>query len=313
MPGGRLTHEDRRQIAAWLADGLGYAEIGRRLGRPTSTISREVARNCASGAYLADDAQQAAGHRARRRKPARPGPVTGGQSTEMVRGFVDQFATLLAATGLPRMTARVFVCLLTADADGLTSADLVRRLQVSPASVSKSIAYLEAMELVVRHPDPGGRRERYVIDDDVWLRAWQADTSAHGEIATAAQRGIEIFGADTTAGARLGKMGQFFARLSEQMSGGGLGETVVHDALTVIAALVHTGRPLTLGALAAALDWPRGRATAALDAIERQPAIADPLALRVIGPETYTFTTRPDRLSPAQREGLQICIQNRTL
>ncbi|WP_228838915.1 GbsR/MarR family transcriptional regulator [Nocardia amamiensis] len=311
VPGGRLTHEDRRQIAAWLADGLGYAEIGRRLGRPTSTISREVARNRASGAYLADDAQQAAGHRARRRKPAWPaGPVTDEQSTEVVRGFVDQFATLLAATGLPRMTARVFVCLLTADASGLTSADLVRRLQVSPASVSKSIAYLEAMELVVRQQDLGGRRERYVIDDDVWLRAWQADTSAHGEIATAAQRGIEIFGADTIAGARLGKMGQFFARLSEQMSGSTFGETVVYDALTVVAALVHAGRPLTLGALAGALDWPRDRATAALDAIERQPAIADPLALRASGPETYTCTTRPDRLSPAQREALQIAAQS---
>jgi len=72
MPGGRLTHEDRQRIAAWLADGLGYAEIGRRLGRPTSTISREVARYGVPGDYLADHAQQAAGHRARRRKPARP-------------------------------------------------------------------------------------------------------------------------------------------------------------------------------------------------------------------------------------------------
>ncbi|MGW5649356.1 helix-turn-helix domain-containing protein [Saccharopolyspora sp. NPDC003752] len=306
MPGGRLTHEDRRRIAAWLADGLGYAEIGRRLGRPTSTISREVARNAASGDYLADHAQQAAGHRARRRKPARPAePATDGQPTEAARGFVDQFAARLAATGLPRMTARVFVCLLTADADGLTAADLVHRLQVSPASVSKSIGYLEAMELVVRQQDPGGRRERYAIDDDVWLRAWQADTGAHGEIATAAQRGIEIFGADTTAGARLGKMGRFFARLSEQMSGSTLTEAVVHDALTVLAALVHAGRPLTLDALTTALDWPRERATAALDAIQRQPVIADPLALRASGPETYVLTTRPDRLSPAQRAALE--------
>ncbi|MFL6125402.1 helix-turn-helix domain-containing protein [Actinophytocola sp.] len=305
MPGGRLTPEDRRQIAAWLADGLGYAEIGRRLGRPTSTISREVARNGASGDYLADHAQQAAGHRARRRKRARPAePATDGQPTEVVRGFVDQFATLLAATGLPRMAARVFASLLTADAGGLTAADLVRRLQVSPASISKSIGYLEAMELVVRQPDPGGRRERYLIDDDVWLRAWQADTGAHGEIATAAQRGIEIFGADTTAGARLGKMGQFFARLSEYMSDSTLTDAIVYDALTVLAALVHAGRPLSLDTLATALDWSQDRATAALDAIHRQPAIADPLALRAVGPTTYTLTTRPDRLSPAQREAL---------
>ncbi|MDT0345319.1 MarR family transcriptional regulator [Streptomyces litchfieldiae] len=306
MPGGRLTHEDRRRIAAWLADGLGYAEIGRRLGRPTSTISREVARNGAPGDYLADHAQQAADHRAHRRKPARPArPTADEQRTEEERDFVDAFANQLAATGLPRMTARVFVCLLTADAGGLTASDLVRRLQVSAASVSKSIAALEAMELVLRQPDPGGRRERYVIDDDVWLRAWQADTGAHGEIATAAARGIEIFGAETTAGTRLGKMGQFFAQLSEQMSGSTLAETVVYDALTVLAALVHAGRPLTLGALATGLDWPRDRAAAALDAIQRQPAIADPLALRAIGPETYTVTTRPDRLSPAQREALR--------
>jgi DNA-binding transcriptional regulator GbsR (MarR family) len=306
VPGGRLTHEDRRRIAAWLAEGLGYAEIGRRLGRPTSTISREVARNAALGDYLADHAQQAAGHRAHRRKPARPPePSADGQQGEVVRGFVDEFATLLAATGLPRMTARVFACLLTADAGGLTAADLVRRLQVSPASVSKSIGYLEAMELVVRRPDTGGRRERYVIDDDVWLRAWQADTGAHGDIATAAQRGIEIFGSGTTAGTRLATMGRFFGRLSEQMSGSTLTEPVGYDALTVLAALVHAGRPLTAGALATALGWPRDRATTALDTIHRQPAIADPLALQVTGPETYALTARPDRLSPAQREALE--------
>jgi DNA-binding transcriptional ArsR family regulator len=306
MPGGRLTHEDRRQIAGWLADGLGYAEIGRRLGRPTSTISREVARNGASGDYLPGHAQQAASHRARRRKPARPAePATDGQPTESVRGFVDQFATLLAATGLPRMTARVFVCLLTADASGLTAADLVRRLQVSPASVSKSIAHLEAMELVTRQADPGGRRERYLIDDDVWLRAWQADTGAHGEIATAAQRGIQIFGAETTAGVRLGRMGRFFALLREQMSGSTLTDSVGYDPLTVLAALVHAGRPLTLHTLATGLDWSRDRAGDALDTIQRQPAIADPLALQTTGPETYGLTARPDRLSPAQRRAFE--------
>ena len=304
MPGDRLTHEDRLRIQQWLADGLGYAEIGRRLGRPTSTISREVARNGAGGVYLAGHAQQAAGHRARRSKPRPTGQVSDGQPTEAARGFVDRFATLLAATGLPRMTARVFVCLLTADASGLTSADLVGRLQVSPASVSKSIGYLEAMELVVRRPDPGGRRERYVIDDDVWLRAWQADTGAHGEIAVAARQGVEIFGAGSTAGTRLHAMGRFFARLSEQMRGHPVAEPVVHDALTVLAALVHAGRRLTLDALTTALDWPRDRTTAALDVLRRHPAIADPLVLRTTGRETYHLAARPDRLSPAQREAL---------
>jgi len=305
MPGSRLTLEDRRRVAAWLADGLGYAEIGRRLGRPTSTISREVARNTTSGAYVAAAAQQAAGNRARRRKPARPAePVVDGPQPELVRGFADRFAASLAATGMPKMTARVFVCLLLADADGLTATDLVRRLQVSPASVSKSIGLLEAMDLVTRRTDPGRRRERYLIDDDVWLRAWQADTGAHGEVAAVAQQGMEIFGAQTTAGARLDRMGRFFARLSEQMGGSTLAETAEYNALTVIAALVHAGRPLTLDTLATALGWPRARAADALDTIRRQPAIADPLTLRAAG-SAYTLTARPDRLGAAQRRALR--------
>ncbi|WP_435869960.1 MarR family transcriptional regulator [Amycolatopsis mediterranei] len=300
MPGGRLTLEDRRRIAGWLADGLGYAEIGRRLGRPTSTVSREVARNSASGEYRPAHAQEAAGHRARRRRRA-----SGGEPPEVVRGFVAEFAALLAATGLPRMTARVFTCLLTAEGGGLTSADLVRLLRVSPASVSKSIGALEAMDLVARRPDPGGRRERYRIDDDVWLRAWQADTGAHGRLAVAAQQGSELFGPDTAAGARLARMGRFFGGLSEQMSGSTVAEAAGYDALTVVAALGHAGRPLTPDELAAALGWPGERARAALEAIRQRPALADPFALRDGESGTVVLTPRPDRLSPVQRAALE--------
>ncbi|WP_086839251.1 GbsR/MarR family transcriptional regulator [Amycolatopsis kentuckyensis] len=299
MNARRLSLEDRRRIAGWLDAGLGYAEIGRRLGRPTSTISREVARNSASGRYRPGHAQEAATHRARRRRPSRPG----GEPADAARGFVAEFAALLAATGLPRMTARVFTCLLTAEAGGLTSADLVRLLRVSPASVSKSVGALEAMELVARGPDPGGRSERYRIDDDVWLRAWQADTGAHGRLAAAAREGSELFGPDTTAGARLARMGRFFGRLSEQMGGSTVAEATAGDALTVVAALVHAGRPSAVDELAAALGWPRARAEAALDALRRRPAIADPLELRGAG--TVTVTARPDRLSPAQREAIR--------
>lgn len=300
MPGGRLTLDDRRRIAGWLADGLGYAEIGRRLGRPTSTVSREVSRNSTAGEYRPARAQEAAGQRARRR-----GRRAGGEPARVVRGFVDEFAALLAATGLPRMTARVFTCLLTAEGGGLTSADLVRLLQVSPASVSKSIGALEAMDLVARRPDPGGRRERYRVDDDVWLRAWQADTGAHGRLAAAAHRGSELFGPDTTAGTRLASMGGFFGRLSEQMGDSTLADATGYDALTVVAALVHAGRPVTPDELATVLGWPGERTAAALDAIRARPAIADPLALHDAGAGTVALTARSDRLSPGQREAIR--------
>jgi hypothetical protein len=203
------------------------------------------------------------------------------------------------------MTARVFACLLTAASGGLTSADLVGLLQVSPASVSKSIGYLELMELVVRKSDPGRRRERYVIVDDVWLRAWRADTGAHTAVASAARRGAEIFGTDTPAGTRLARMGEFFGWLSEQMGAGDPAEETVHDGLTVVAALVYAARPLTVDGLADALGWPRERVTAALGAVERRPNLADPLALEPVAPGRYALAPRPDRLSPAQRASLQ--------
>lgn len=299
MPGSRLSGEERRRIEAWLSEGLGYAEIGRRLDRPTSTISREVVRNGVPGAYRAEDAARAAAERGRSRRRRRPQPVSDGDATALA--FLDEFASLLAATGLPRMTARVFVCLLTADEEGLAAADLVRLLRVSPASVSKSIAALEAMELMARRTAAGSRRERYFVAEDVWLRAWQADTGAHGRVAAAAERGVAIFGADTAAGARLAAMGAFFARLHDQMSA--VTPAVVADALTVVAALIHAGRPLALDVLAAALDWTVPRTRAALDAIARHPDIADPLALETGGGE-YRLVVRADRLSRAQQEAL---------
>ncbi|GAA3656850.1 hypothetical protein GCM10022224_019910 [Nonomuraea antimicrobica] len=40
-----MPQRDRRRIAAGLADGLFHRENARRLDRPTSTITRELARN----------------------------------------------------------------------------------------------------------------------------------------------------------------------------------------------------------------------------------------------------------------------------
>ena len=77
MPGRRRTKTDRRQIAAGLAQGLDYAGIAHQLGRPTSTVSREVARNGGPGCYRGDLAHLATTHRAAlaRRQP-RSGPAS---------------------------------------------------------------------------------------------------------------------------------------------------------------------------------------------------------------------------------------------
>jgi len=113
----------------------------------------------------------------------------------------------LVQMGLPRMLSRVLTCLTTADSGSMTSAELVRRLGVSAASISKAISYLEAQQLVRRERD--GRRERYVVDDDMWYRASIASGHMNNVLAAAALDGAEILGPDTPAGARLADTGRF--------------------------------------------------------------------------------------------------------
>lgn len=221
MPSGHLTHEDRRHIAAGLAEGLGYAEIARRLNRPTSTVSREIARNGGARGYRPNRAHQAARQRARRRGPGRVPAVTadadtGGRDTRAVHDFEDRFAAMMIQTGLPTMAAKVLACLFTSDTGSLTSAGLVTRLRVSPASVSKAIGYLEQLGMVHRERD--NRRERYLINENVWYQAWSASIRSITMWAATTRAGIDVLGETTPAGIRMSAAADFFHYLSRDMA-----------------------------------------------------------------------------------------------
>ncbi len=72
--GRYLSLAEREEIAVGVAQGLAYREIARRLGRPASTVSREVRRNSPPAGprgYRAMTAQVRAEERARRPKPAK--------------------------------------------------------------------------------------------------------------------------------------------------------------------------------------------------------------------------------------------------
>ncbi|MEV4331775.1 helix-turn-helix domain-containing protein [Streptomyces sp. NPDC049597] len=222
MPGGRLTQEERQQIALGLADGLAYAEIARGLHRPTSTITREVMRNGGPTAYRADLAHHATERRAhRRRQPTPRGPQVPpqahGRSAAAVREYEETFTTLFMQQGLPKMMARVLTCLFTTDAGSLTASELVQRLQVSPASVSKAITFLESQGLVRRERDER-RRERYIVDDDVFYQATIASARGTAQIAEIARQGVGILGPDTPAAARLENIARFSDFISESIT-----------------------------------------------------------------------------------------------
>jgi DNA-binding transcriptional regulator GbsR (MarR family) len=63
-------------------------------------------------------------------------PVSEPKAADAVRWFVEQFALLLADSGLPRMSARVFAYLLAGDREKYTVGQIAAGLGMSSAAVS---------------------------------------------------------------------------------------------------------------------------------------------------------------------------------
>ncbi|WP_245899741.1 GbsR/MarR family transcriptional regulator [Nonomuraea indica] len=210
MPEGRLTRQERQRIATGLAEGRSYAEIARRLDRPTSTISREVGRNGGPSDYRPERAHHAAARRARRGTPARSPEPQDRTALEVEEGAVE----LAVGMGLPKMVARVLIGLWLSEEGRLTAAELARGLKVSPASISMAVGYLMRQGLVRRERDPQRRRDIYVVDDDAWYHSTvisARQTLAAAEITKAAGRTL---GLDTPVGRRLARGGAFLERIS---------------------------------------------------------------------------------------------------
>ncbi|MGW3356206.1 helix-turn-helix domain-containing protein [Streptomyces bungoensis] len=220
MPGGRLTQQERQQIALGLGDGLPYAEIARRIDRPTSTVTREVMRNGGPTAYRADLAHRATERRAHRRRQAAPRaeapPQAHGRDPEAVRAYEETLTTVFMQSGTPQMMARVMACLTISDTGSLTASELVERLQVSPASVSKAVAFLESQDLVRRERGER-RRDRYVVDDEVMYQGMMASARSTAQVAETARQGVDVLGPGTPAATRLENTARFLEFVSESL------------------------------------------------------------------------------------------------
>ncbi|NKY87681.1 helix-turn-helix domain-containing protein [Nocardia veterana] len=223
MPGGRLTANDRRRIAEGLAEHLGYAEIARRIGRPTSTVSREVNRNGGPGRYRPERAQRATDSRARRprkheiHRPAlssapKPTPVDDG-----IAAYTGELTDVLVRTGVPRTGAAIVARLILSETGSSSAAELAAALRVSPATISTAVATLEAHELIRRSHEPGTRRDRYTLDTAVWYRTTMAGVRANHTLTETARRGAELLPSGTAAGARIRAMAAYLEHIGADM------------------------------------------------------------------------------------------------
>ncbi len=143
-------------------------------------------------------------------------PPGGTRDSAAVLMFVERFATLLGQMGFPRMPARVFTALLSTDSGRLTAAELAEMLRVSPAAISSGVRYLVQVGLASREREPGSRRDRYRVPDDVWYDVVRVREQVTARWAPTLQEGIEALGPGTPAAERLAETADFFEFLRKQ-------------------------------------------------------------------------------------------------
>ncbi|MEU1483899.1 MarR family transcriptional regulator [Streptomyces sp. NPDC005752] len=143
----------------------------------------------------------------------------GGRDEDAVSRFVERFAAEMTEAGMQRMAARVFASLLAADDGSMTSADLGRQLRISPAAVSGAINHLSQVSMVGRERDPGSRRDRYRLHDEIWYAAFANRDQVLTRWERTLRDGARSLGEDTPAGARLVETAEFFEFMQAEMVG----------------------------------------------------------------------------------------------
>jgi DNA-binding transcriptional regulator GbsR (MarR family) len=141
----------------------------------------------------------------------------GGRDEAAVGQFIERFAALLFESGVPRMPARIFVALLTADAGQLTAAELGEILGVSPAAVSGGVRYLVQVGLVAGSGTPGSRRLYYSVPHDVWHRLLRMRDALMARWTEDLREGARVVGPGTPAGERLTESVEYFEFMAAEL------------------------------------------------------------------------------------------------
>lgn len=129
--------------------------------------------------------------------------------------FVERFGDVLARSGWPRMSARIFAALMATPTGARTATELSAQLGVGPSAISNGAKMLRTLGLVdvTRQSD---RQIVYEVRPDAWMEA-----VAHNDDALRALESILTDGAqattDSRASARLIETADFFAFLRAQL------------------------------------------------------------------------------------------------
>ncbi|WP_413252851.1 GbsR/MarR family transcriptional regulator [Streptomyces brevispora] len=157
------------------------------------------------------------GENARDRQDA--GAVPEQRDAEAVSRFVERFASEMTEAGMQRMASRVFAALLADDDASMTSAELALALQISPAAVSGAVNYLTQVSMVGREREPGSRRDRYRLHNEIWYTTFASRDQVLTRWERTLREGARTLGEHTPAGARIAETAAFFEFLQSELEG----------------------------------------------------------------------------------------------
>lgn len=141
------------------------------------------------------------------------------RDAEAVSRFVERFASEMTEAGMQRMASRVFAALLADDDASMTSAELALALQISPAAVSGAVNYLTQVSMVGREREPGSRRDRYRLHNEIWYTTFASRDQVLTRWERTLREGARTLGEHTPAGARIAETAAFFEFLQSELEG----------------------------------------------------------------------------------------------
>jgi predicted transcriptional regulator len=138
---------------------------------------------------------------------------------EPVAAYVERFASVLIAAGIPAMAARVLAALHVTDSGRLSAAELGQVLQISPAAVSGAVRYLMGLALVHKERVPGSRRDYYRMPPNVWQEVVRMQSQVLARWCKMLAEGVDVVGPDTPAGGRMAGYAAFFDFMTSEFPG----------------------------------------------------------------------------------------------
>lgn len=105
---------------------------------------------------------------------------------------MEDVGIFFESMGAPRMTGRIIGRLLVADPPEQSSAQLMRYLQASKASISTGTRYLIQLGLIERVGVPGERIDHFRLRSNAFVRLTEARMRQVGTMRELMERGLDL-------------------------------------------------------------------------------------------------------------------------